>query len=175
MTAQTFREEYVKYGERLRCSMLGVVRNHEDAEDIAAWTFTTAFKKRKDFRGEACFYSWLHRIALNQAWTLARRKRAVSLDAMEGFEPKALIEPNLLDQQLDRQECCRRIRAALRRLPGLYRRTLVDHFVRGQKVREIARQNRIPVGTVLSRLFKGKEILRQAWVRTQSASNYRPQ
>jgi RNA polymerase sigma-70 factor (ECF subfamily) len=174
MNAQAFRQEYEKHGERLRCSMLGVVRNNEEAEDIAAWTFATAFQKRQDFRGEASFYSWLHRIALNQAWTLARRKRAVSLDAMEGFEPKALIEPDLLDQTLDRQQCCRRIRAALRRLPAMYRRTLVDHFVRGQKVREIARQDRIPVGTVLSRLFKGKEILRQAWPRTQSASTYRP-
>jgi RNA polymerase sigma-70 factor (ECF subfamily) len=154
--------------------MLSVARNQEEAEDITAWAFATAYKKRKDFRGESSFYSWLYRIALRQAWTLTHRKRVVSLEEIEGFEPKALIEPDLLDQTLDRQQCCHRIRAALRRLPAIYRRTLVEHFVRGHKVREIAQQERIPVGTVLSRLFKGKRILQQAWVRTQPVSNYRP-
>lgn len=167
MNSQAFRGQYVKYGERLRYAILGVVRNQEEAEDIAAWAFATAFRKRKDFRGESTFYTWVFRIALNHALSLSRRKPFVSLDAMEGPEPASCIEPDLLARTLERGECCSRIRKTLRQMPTKYRRTLVKHFVRRQKVRCIAQQEKIPKGTVLSRLFTAKRIMRAAMERQQ--------
>ena len=64
---------------------------------------------------------------------------------------------------LERSECRLKLRKALRGIPAVYRRTLVDHFVRGYSVKRISRQNRIPVGTVLSRIFTAKRLLREAW------------
>jgi len=48
-------------------------------------------------------------------------------------------------------------------LPLTYRRTLIDRFVRGYSVKQIAKCERIPLGTVLSRIFKAKQLLRAAW------------
>jgi len=148
--------------------MQGVVKNQEEAEDIAAWAFATAFHERKKFRGDSAFYTWVHRIALNHVWTLARRKPMLSLDGMEGPEPAEFIEPDLLERALERSECCRRIRNALRKIPARYRRTLVDRYMRRLRVRRIARKDRIPVGTVLSRIFTAKRILREVMVGQQA-------
>jgi DNA-directed RNA polymerase specialized sigma24 family protein len=77
--------------------------------------------------------------------------------------PEVLIQPDLMDAAIDRDNCCRRLRRTLKRVPVKYRRTLVDHFVRGYSVKQIAKLHRIPLGTVLSRLFYGKRLLREAW------------
>jgi len=68
-----------------------------------------------------------------------------------------------MDSVLDRANCCRRLRKALKCLPSKYRQALVDHFVRGYSVKQVARLRRIPLGTVLSRIFNGKKLLRRAW------------
>jgi DNA-directed RNA polymerase specialized sigma24 family protein len=74
-----------------------------------------------------------------------------------------LVAPEVLVQTLERSECCAKLREALRQIPVVYRRTLVDHFIRGQSVREISRRHRVPAGTVLSRIFAAKRHLRKAW------------
>jgi DNA-directed RNA polymerase specialized sigma24 family protein len=51
----------------------------------------------------------------------------------------------------------------MRRIPSIYRRALKDHFVRGYSTRQIAWRERIPLGTVLSRIFNAKRLLRKAW------------
>jgi len=157
---QTLHQEC--YG-RVLSAIRGYVRNQEEAEDVTATAFATAFKNRKTFRGEAAFSTWVHRIAINEMHANSRRKRTVSLDALEGVPLQGLVEPDLLDRAIDRASCCRRLRLALRRIPGHHRRALVDHFVRGYPVKQIAKLQRIPLGTVLSRIFNGKRILREAW------------
>ena len=52
----------------------GYVRNHDEAEDVTASAFATAFQKRKSFRGESSFYTWVYRIAVNRATSALRRK-----------------------------------------------------------------------------------------------------
>jgi RNA polymerase sigma-70 factor (ECF subfamily) len=172
VNAAAFGKFHKTHRNRLICAMLNGARNREEAEDITASALATAFERRKDFRGESTFYSWVYTIALRELIARSRSKRMESLDDLEGAEPESLVERDLLEQKLDRSECCRRVRTALRRVPTKYRLALVDHFVRGQSVRDVAHRRRIPMGTVLSRLFKGKQILRQAWA--ESAPAYRP-
>ena len=82
---------------------------------------------------------------------------------MDRPEAPELTEPDVLAQTLERSECCARLREALRQIPPVSRRTLVDHFIRGQSVKQIARRQRVPVGTVLSRIFTAKRLLRESW------------
>ena len=56
-----------------------------------------------------------------------------------------------------------RLQKALERLPIKHRRALIAHFIDGLSIREIARRERVPLGTVLSRIFSGKQLLRHAW------------
>jgi RNA polymerase sigma-70 factor (ECF subfamily) len=163
MNTRTFRALHDACRERVRFGILGYVRNPDQAEDLTADAFATAFERRHTFRGDASFYTWVFGIALNAARSSSRRKRTVSLDAWNAPVPAALTEPDVFDRVLDRADCCQRLRRALKQLPAMYRRALVGHFVRRYPVKEIAKRERIPVGTVLSRIFTGKRLLREAW------------
>jgi len=161
ITAQTFCELHKQYRARLLNSMTAFARNRGAAEDIVAAAFVSAFENLDNFRGESSFYTWLHAIALNEARSRSRNG-AVVLQPIDNPTAKALMEPDILSQTLERSQCCARIREALRRVPANYRRILVDHFVRGYPVNGIAKRDRVPVGTVLSRIFNGKRLLRSA-------------
>jgi len=156
-----FNTWHDRYRPRLLNSMTAVVRNRDTAEDVTAAALTAAWRHLHQFRGESSLWTWVYRVALNEA-SAARRERArfSSIDAANAPEPS---EPDLLAQALERSECCEKIRGALRQIPALYRRVLTDHFVRGYSIERIARQHKVPVGTVLSRIFKAKRLLRAAW------------
>jgi RNA polymerase sigma-70 factor (ECF subfamily) len=163
MDARTFTELHDECRDRVLFGIRGYVRNHDEAEDVTASAFATAFQKRKSFREESSFYTWVYRIAVNRATSALRRRKTVSLDLLEGAMPDSLIEADLMDRAIDRDDCCRKLRWALHQIPVPYRRVLVDHFVRRYSTKQIARRHRIPVGTVLSRIFSAKRRLRRAW------------
>src|SRR5204862_475107 len=71
--------------------------------------------------------------------------------------------PELVTDELEGREDRRHLQQALAQLPAMYRRVLVAHFVEGQSIRDIARRERVPSGTVLSRIHNGKQRLREAW------------
>jgi RNA polymerase sigma-70 factor (ECF subfamily) len=162
LDAARFRELHKEYGHRLLNSMTGVVRDREAAEEITAAAFAKAFQKRTRFRGESSPHTWVYKIALNEARRHQSQRRPVSLEALEA-PPPALIAEDQLDEASERSARRLRLRKALGRLPAIYRRPLVDHFVHGYAVKQIARRQRIPFGTVLSRIFTAKRLLRAAW------------
>jgi RNA polymerase sigma-70 factor (ECF subfamily) len=163
VTPRVFQSLHQECYGRVLSGIRGYVGNQVDAEDVTATAFAIAFRSRKAFRGQAAFSTWVYRIAVNEAHGMLRRKRPVSLEALAGPPPEALRVRDVLDQTLDRSECCRRLRRALKRLPAIYRRVLVDHFVRGLSVKEVAASHRVPLGTTLSRIFTAKRKLRRAY------------
>jgi len=160
---KSFSEQYVQHKDRLVFRLLSMTRNREAAEDIAASAFATALEKLDTFRGDAALSTWINAIATNEFHTWKRQKPTVPLESTEISGSKAFVAPDLLEQTHDRAECIHRIREVLRRVPVVYRRTLNDHFIKGYSIRKIAKRHKIPQGTVLSRLFKGKQFLREAW------------
>ncbi len=159
---QIFHDWHNQYRGRLLNSMTAVVRDRDAAEDVTAAALETALKNLERFRGESSLDTWVHAIALNQARDYMRRNR-VSLESLDGREPDEFKEPDRLDDTLERAECRVKLRKALRKVPPVCRQTLVDHFVHGYSVKRIAQKDRVPVGTVLSRIFTGKKNLRRAW------------
>jgi DNA-directed RNA polymerase specialized sigma24 family protein len=71
--------------------------------------------------------------------------------------------PDRWEDAQDRSVQELKIRKALGAIPSAHRRVLVDHFIHGRPVKAIAHRERIPVGTVLSRIFTAKRLLREAW------------
>ena len=158
LNQQQFKELYDKYAKRLVSSMLATVRNREAAEDITAVAFAAAFKNLPRFRGESSFYTWVHAIALNEARRWRGKNKGVTLEPIDGPNGIGLTDHEDLSPRLDRSEMAAKVQRVLRGMPTRYRKTLADYFLSGDSVRRIARRERVPVGTVLSRMFTAKRI-----------------
>jgi RNA polymerase sigma-70 factor (ECF subfamily) len=163
LNQQQFRIWHDQYRPRLLNSMTAVVRDRDIAEDITSTALAIAWQKLNQFRGEASLYTWVFRIAMNALRHCMSHKRTVSLDAFAAPLKEVTEAAGMNGDAQDRTDDLRRLRKALRQLPAMHRRTLVDHFVRGYPVKRMAQRDQIPVGTVLSRIFTAKRRLRAAW------------
>jgi RNA polymerase sigma-70 factor (ECF subfamily) len=150
-----------------------LTENPEEARDLAQETVLRAFQSIGQFRGDADLRTWIYRIAINQArnrwrwWRRRRRDSTVSLDAPDGpfgqplnasLKAEASESP---EQQTLARERERVLRAALRTLGTSYREAVVLRDIEGFSYEEIAATLEISIGTVKSRLSRGREELRR--------------
>lgn len=146
----------------------------EEARDLTQETFLQAFRHFASFRGESDLRTWLYRIAVNQArnrwrwWKRRRRDRTVSLDApaSEGFDAPlsaGLENTDAPDPELQAlaRERERALHAALRTLSRPYREVIVLRDIEGLSYEEVAVALDLNVGTVKSRLSRGRTELRR--------------
>ena len=155
---------------RLAFHMLG---NREEAREVFQETFLKAYRSLHRFRFESSFYTWIYRIAINQArnrwrwWRRRRRDATVSLDSPDGLygqplhatlraEQTSSPEQEALDHERERA-----LRRALQNLGRAYRETVVLRDIEGFSYEEIAATLEISIGTVKSRLSRGREQLRR--------------
>jgi RNA polymerase sigma-70 factor (ECF subfamily) len=133
-----------------------ITGNHEDANDAAQDAFVKAFQALRQFREDAAFSTWLHRIATNAALDLVRRRPA----SPPADLPLDLAAPGGPEDDAHRHEVQRRVYAALGRLPAEFRVAVVLRDLQGLAYDEIARVLRVPIGTVRSRISRAREALR---------------
>lgn len=136
----------------------------DQARDLAQETFVSAYRNLASFRRDSRFSTWLHAIACNHAATASRRRRPVaSLDA-PGRDGAAAREPEApllhVGARLEQAELRARVEAALARLDERYRQVVVLSDMQGDTYEEIAAALDIPIGTVRSRLHRGRTHLR---------------
>ena len=149
-----------------------LTENREEARDLTQETFLRAFQSIASFRGEADLRTWIYRIAINQArnrwrwWRRRRRDSTVSLD--EGDDGRqALLETLKSDSASDPEhdalsrERERMLRKALSGLRRVYREAVILRDIEGFAYEEIAVALDISVGTVKSRLARGRQELRR--------------
>ena len=147
----------------------------EEARDLTQETFLQAFRAIAHFRGDSDLRTWLYRIAVNQArnrwrwWRRRRRDVTVSLDApAEGGSAETALAARLPDHHADDPEQLalarereRALTVALRALSRPYREVVVLRDVEGLSYEEVATALEISVGTVKSRLSRGRLELRR--------------
>ena len=154
-----------RYQHRLYHGLLHALGSPEDAQDVAQDAFVNAFEKLASFKGQAAFYSWLFRIALNAGISAKRKTRrmTVSVEARReasGLEPtddNASNEPSHAMHVSDRQ---RLVRQALSELSEEFRTALVLKEMDGMSYEEIATVVEVPLGTVRSRIHRARLELR---------------
>lgn len=135
-----------------------MVGSHEDARDATQDAFLSCYKNLASFRGDAEFSTWLHRIAVNACYDLLRRRReTVSLDE-EPTESASAAIPDHADRAVAAVD----IQRALLSVPVEFRAVLVMHELQDLPLEEIAETLEIPVGTVKSRLHRGRAALGRA-------------
>jgi RNA polymerase sigma-70 factor, ECF subfamily len=149
-----------KYRARIMRLALRYARNEADAEDLVQDTFLKAYRALLSFRGDASFYSWLHRIAINAAKTAfsvhARDAHVVSIEGTPGEQIEDLNTPESLAVT---DEIIAAISAAIGELCEEQRRAIVLREIDGLSYRQVAGAMSCPVGTVRSRVFRAREAI----------------
>jgi RNA polymerase sigma-70 factor (ECF subfamily) len=128
----------------------------EDARDATQDAFLSCFRHLPTFRGEAAFSTWLHRIAVNACYDMGRRRK-----------PVASLEDDLVDEpatgdHADQAAASADIQLALLEVPPEFRSVLILHELQDLPLDDIARALEVPIGTVKSRLHRGRVALGRA-------------
>ena len=148
--------------------------NVEEARDLTQETFLRAFQSIGHFRGESDLRTWIYRIAINQArnrwrwWRRRRREATVSIDAPEigggrlglvaTLKANTVRDPEQNTLLSEREQA---LKKALSTLKRVYRETVILRDIEGFAYEEIAATLEISVGTVKSRLARGRQELRR--------------
>jgi len=156
-----------RYQDQVYSLCLRVLGDPAAAEDATQETFLSAYEALSSYRGGA-FRAWLFRIAANACYDEHRRRQrrpAASLDAVLEQEPAALPAPTHLpehpERAAERRELRELLQAGLLTLPVEQRTALLLHDVHGLDYQEIAQVEGVPLGTVKSRISRGRAQLRE--------------
>ncbi|HYP70233.1 MAG TPA: RNA polymerase sigma factor RpoE [Variovorax sp.] len=160
----------LKYQRRIERLIGRMVRDVDLIEDIAQETFIRAYRALHQFRGEAQFYTWLYRIAVNtakKALVDMKRDPTVSEAALRpgdeddetyrpGNEPISDESPDTI---LAAKEIAAAVNAAMDALPTELRQAVTLREIEGLSYEEIAEVMNCPIGTVRSRIFRAREAI----------------
>jgi RNA polymerase sigma-70 factor (ECF subfamily) len=135
----------------------------EDAEEATQETFVLAYRNLGAFRGDGHPVAWLTRIATREAWRMAasrnrRRDTTTELDHKSLSLPHGARDPLAEAMHVEERD---RVRAAVERLPELYRQVVSLRFFAELSILEIAEVTERPVGTVKAQLHRGLKRLRE--------------
>jgi RNA polymerase sigma-70 factor (ECF subfamily) len=154
-----------RYQDRLYNTVFRLVGNSEDAQDVVQEAFLNAYQSLHSFKGDALFFTWLYRIAVNGAISLKRKQRVlVRLDGGrngEALEPLDQSDQSCPGRALEQAEQDKRVREALSRLSPEHRAVLVMKDMDGQKYEAMAETLGVPIGTIRSRLHRARLELRE--------------
>jgi RNA polymerase sigma-70 factor, ECF subfamily len=153
---------------------LRMTGREEDARDATQDAFLTVLKKLSSFRGEAAFTTWLHRVTVNACYDLLRkRQRAPLLD--RGDEDLPPLEPPPSPDHAGTSDLSIDVQQALTQVPEDFRVVMILHDVQDLPQEQVAAILGIPIGTVKSRLHRGRIALARALgVRPAEAGGERP-
>lgn len=151
-----FEELVRRHEDRLFGLALRMTGNRSDALDATQDAFVAAFRRAGSFRGDAAFGTWLYRIAINAAQDLLRRR---SREAVADTPDAETVESGGGERVEDAVAVRLDLARALAALPDEYREAVVMHDLGGVPYEEIAQLTGAPMGTVKSRISRGRRQL----------------
>ncbi len=161
---EAFMELARRYQGRIYNLILGLTKNHCDADDLSQETFMMAYKSLRRFKQDSSFYTWLYRIAVNRTLNyfkkIQREKRkteaVINEYSQENLSVKTVSNP---EKSLLKEELRRKIDQAVHALPAPYKTAffLVEH--EGMSHKETAYVLKCSENTVSWRLHKARKML----------------
>lgn len=150
-----------------------ILRRHEDAEDVAQDTLFSAVRHLAEFREEASFTTWLHRMAVNRSLEMLRKKRssplATATEMADDRPPRMSGGPPSPEQIALQAERNALVEHALTRVPALYSVALRLSALEERPTAEIACRLALSRNALKTRLHRGR-----AYLRTQLERRLRP-
>lgn len=176
-TARVLRDECLTHVDALYGAALRMTGNRQDAEDLVQETYLKAVRDLDRHREIASIRGWLFRILTNtyiDRYRKARRSpsevvfedegpfdRAADLDDNTGLDAEALLrDPREIEAFLVRF-VSDDVKAAVDELPETFRLAVVLRDLLGFSYKEIGKQLSVPIGTVMSRLFRGRRMIQE--------------
>ncbi len=156
-----------RHQERVYHTVYSLVGDLDEADDLAQEAFLKAFRALRRFRGQSLFSTWLHRIAVNCCLDHLKskhRRSFVSLDEQrENWDALRIWQGRSkdADARVEQRELQEILERALNNLSEEYRVTFVLREIEGLAYEEIATLLNCSIGTVKSRLFRGRTKLRE--------------
>ena len=161
----------IKYQRRIQRLIGRMVRDVDLVEDIAQETFIRAYRALAQFRGDAQFYTWLYRIAVNTAKKALmdmKRDPTVSENSFKSADDDetSMLENELTssetpDAVLASKEIAEMVNTAMEALPEELRKAITLREIEGLSYEEISEAMNCPIGTVRSRIFRAREAISQ--------------
>jgi len=147
----------------------GILSDRADAADVTQEVFLRAFRGIRGFRQGSSLKTWLYRISVRQAlnhrrWCWRHHRQQVSIDAEEEGRGLALDLKDSEATPYERfasQETQQAVRAALTHVPALFRSAVILRDLEGLSYEEVAEVLEVSVGTVKSRILRGRRMLKE--------------
>lgn len=144
-----------QYGNRLLQTLASVVNDFHTAEELVQETLIKMCQSIHDFRGDASLYTWIYRIGLNLGRNHLRKKKLALVGLNTNLDRNESQEPQPHHQAL-REETTSMVYEALDSLPLKYREVLILHYLEEMQLKDIAKILNEPLGTVKSKLSRGR-------------------
>ena len=159
----------IKYERRIQRLIGRMVRDVDLVEDIAQETFIRAYRALAQFRGDAQFYTWLYRIAVNTAKKALMELKRDPTISENSFKSGNDDETSPLENELTTsetpeailasKEIAEMVNAAMAALPEELRQAITLREIEGLSYEEISEMMNCPIGTVRSRIFRAREAI----------------
>lgn len=143
---------------------LRLVHDYDEASEITQEAFLAAWQGLPSFRGEACFSTWLYRIAYRCGLRqLEKRNREGALHEAMQVEQNARMrgQENDLENMVEKHEQQELLRLSLAQLPTRYRLILILRDFQEMTYQEMASKLVLPIGTIKTHLFRARHLLKQ--------------
>ncbi|MEO0115889.1 MAG: sigma-70 family RNA polymerase sigma factor [candidate division WOR-3 bacterium] len=153
---EAFDELMRRYGARIFRVIYGMVHNYSDCEDLTQETFVQAYEGIKRFKEQYKFYTWLYRIAINRCINYWKRQKLIQFTPIANREFSSAPNPSPAAQDLRRI-----VEQKLNQLPLEQKLVFILRTFEEMSYQEIAETLGISLGTVMSRLSRAREKLRE--------------
>jgi len=145
--------------------------NMDDAEDAVQEALIMAYRSLANFRGESGIYTYIYRIVINKCHDSVRKRRRTDSDSLDNV-PLISDDRVSIAKNHELSEEGRYLIEKINNLDKKYRQVLLMRYYDDLSYQEIADLIRISVGTVKSRLFKARELLKRSIVRDGKGDEY---
>jgi RNA polymerase sigma factor (sigma-70 family) len=164
---KAYSELLDRYRPSVYATMLKMVHNREDADDLTIEAFGKAFNKLPSYAPHYAFSTWLFKIAINNCIDYIRKKRIQTLSIDETLQPDSdndyttILKGNILDpeEKFIREQRIQLMRHTLLKLNPKYRTMIELRYFEELSYEEIAVELNLPLGTVKAQLFRAKELM----------------
>lgn len=158
-----FRELVNHYEPIVASTAIGMLGKGDDAEEVGQDTFIRFYHSLDKFRGESKIGTYLTRIAINLSLDVLRRRKRNKL-RFWSWEDKDTLPDELViqgEREIDALERKELVQRAIQSLDPKHRAVVVMRMINGYSTKETAELLKVPIGTVLSRLSRAQEKLKQ--------------